>query len=90
MLLRIFAITAALTTNATADPFTFVAFGDAPYGAPEEVYPPFETLIDTINATVPPLPRRRAEPNGPQAARCLQPIPAGNPRPVQLISRGRP
>ncbi len=44
-----------LALPAAAEPFTFVALGDAPYGDPAEVYAPFETLIDTINATDPTL-----------------------------------
>lgn len=44
---------AALATAATADPFTIVALGDAPYGKPEEVYAPYEALIGTINALGP-------------------------------------
>ncbi len=38
-----------------AEPFTFVALGDVPYGDPAEVYPPFETLIGTINDAEPTL-----------------------------------
>jgi len=38
---------------AQAEPFTFVALGDAPYGDPAEVYPIYETLIATINARDP-------------------------------------
>ncbi len=55
MLFRACAFTAILTTAAIAEPFTFVALGDAPYGDPAEVYPPFETLIETINGTDPAL-----------------------------------
>jgi hypothetical protein len=40
---------------AQAEPFTFVALGDAPYGDPAEVYPQYETLIKTINARAPKL-----------------------------------
>ncbi|MEL7256682.1 MAG: metallophosphoesterase [Pseudomonadota bacterium] len=32
-----------------------IALGDMPYGPPEEVYPPYETLIDEINARTPEL-----------------------------------
>ncbi|UWQ16479.1 metallophosphoesterase [Jannaschia sp. M317] len=44
-----------LASPALAEPFAIVALGDAPYGDPAEVYAPFETLIDTINATAPDL-----------------------------------
>lgn len=40
---------------AQAEPFTFVALGDAPYGEPAEVYPTYETLIKTINDRAPKL-----------------------------------
>ena len=54
---RFLAVTTALAlagaSAATAEPFTFVALGDMPYGQPEEVFPPFETLIDTINQRAP-------------------------------------
>lgn len=40
---------------ASADPFSFVALGDAPYGEPAEVYPLYEALIDRVNATGPDL-----------------------------------
>lgn len=50
------ATTVALAAQATAaEPFTFVAFGDAPYGDPVKVYPAFEVLLDTINAQDPAL-----------------------------------
>lgn len=39
--------------SAQSEPFTFVALGDAPYGKPEEVFAPFETLIATVNARKP-------------------------------------
>lgn len=38
-----------------AEPFTIIALGDAPYGKPEEVYAPYETLISTINSRNPSL-----------------------------------
>ena len=38
---------------AMAEKFTFVALGDMPYGPPEKVFKPFETLIQTINARKP-------------------------------------
>jgi hypothetical protein len=41
--------------SAQAEPFTFVALGDAPYGDPVEVYPQYETLIKTINLRAPKL-----------------------------------
>jgi hypothetical protein len=34
-------------------PFSFVALGDMPYGSPEEAYPPYEALIQAINAVSP-------------------------------------
>ncbi len=40
---------------AVAEPLEFVVLGDAPYGEPAEVYAPFRTLIDTINAAGPDL-----------------------------------
>ena len=40
---------------AQAEPFTFVALGDAPYGDPAEVYAPYKVLIETINALSPKL-----------------------------------
>jgi hypothetical protein len=40
---------------AFAEPFTFAALGDAPYGPPEEVYKPYEALIGAINAKAPDL-----------------------------------
>lgn len=43
----------SLSAPATAEQFTFVALGDVPYGVPNEVFPPFETLIQTINDTDP-------------------------------------
>ncbi len=53
------ALLAALATlvagPALAAPFTFVALGDMPYGDPEKSYPPFETLIETINEARPAL-----------------------------------
>jgi hypothetical protein len=45
----------AATQSAMAEPFTFVALGDAPYGEPAEVYPLYETLIKTINDRAPKL-----------------------------------
>lgn len=50
------ATVAALSTFAAkAEPFTFMALGDAPYGEPAEVYPQYETLIKTINDRAPKL-----------------------------------
>lgn len=46
---------ALAASSALAEPFTFAALGDAPYGNPEDVYAPFETLIATINARAPAL-----------------------------------
>lgn len=43
------------TTVAQADDFSFVLLGDVPYGAPEAVFPPFEALIEEINAQAPEL-----------------------------------
>ncbi len=42
-----------LATAAAAEPFTFVALGDAPYGEPAEVCPAYEALIGAINARAP-------------------------------------
>jgi len=42
-------------TPAQAEPFTFVALGDAPYGEPAESYPIYEALIAAINARTPAL-----------------------------------
>lgn len=39
--------------SASAEPFTFVALGDMPYGEKAEVYPPFEALIGEINNRAP-------------------------------------
>ncbi len=50
------AVILALTAlPALAEPFTFVALGDAPYGKPEEVYAPYQGLIAQINARNPAL-----------------------------------
>lgn len=43
------------TTAAQAEPFTFIALGDAPYGEPAEVYPAYEALIGAINGRNPSL-----------------------------------
>lgn len=55
MIKRMLFASAALVaaTAASAEPFTFVALGDMPYGKPEEVYKPFEALIGAINAKKP-------------------------------------
>lgn len=54
MIRALFLTTALLAaTAAAAEPFTFVALGDNPYGKPEEVNPSYEVLIDTINARKP-------------------------------------
>jgi hypothetical protein len=45
--------TIVMATAAHADPFTFVALGDNPYGEPAVVNPHYEVLIDTINARNP-------------------------------------
>jgi hypothetical protein len=45
----------ALAAPAAAEPLEIVVLGDAPYGEPAEVYPPFETLIETIDAAGPDL-----------------------------------
>lgn len=52
LLSTVFAVAAL---SASAEPFTFVALGDAPYGEPAEVYPIYETLIKTINDRAPQL-----------------------------------
>jgi hypothetical protein len=41
--------------SAHAEPFTVVALGDTAYGDPAEVYPIYQSLIDTINAAAPKL-----------------------------------
>lgn len=41
--------------GAFAEPFTVIALGDMPYGEPQDVYPPFETLIETVNGRAPEL-----------------------------------
>ncbi|MEV8465620.1 hypothetical protein AB0T83_02345 [Fluviibacterium sp. DFM31] len=46
---------ATASAATAAEPFSFVLLGDAPYGAPEAVYAPFRTMIDTINAQDPTL-----------------------------------
>lgn len=58
MMLRPALLAALLSTAAfaaKADPFTFIALGDAPYGDPAVVYPQYETLIKTINDRAPQL-----------------------------------
>ncbi|ARE39938.1 putative transmembrane protein [Rhodovulum sp. P5] len=57
MLKRLLAATAicAAGTAAMSEQFNFVLLGDVPYGKPETVFPPFEALIDQINATNPDL-----------------------------------
>lgn len=48
------ALAAVLATcPAAAEPFTFVAIGDVPYGKPEDVYGKYELLIAAINAANP-------------------------------------
>ena len=47
------AVSASALAQAAPASFTFVAFGDMPYGAPEKVNPPFEQLIGAINAAKP-------------------------------------
>ncbi len=42
-------------TPVSAETFSIVALGDVPYGAPTEVYPPFEALIARINSLTPDL-----------------------------------
>ncbi len=44
-----------LATAAQAEEFSFIALGDAPYGTPDEVYPPFEALLSAINGESPDL-----------------------------------
>lgn len=43
----------AIAGAARAEPFSFIALGDAPYGKPEEVYPTYRTLIEAVNARNP-------------------------------------
>ena len=45
--------TLAAASAAAAEPFTFIALGDAPYGKPAEVYAPYEALIAQINTRAP-------------------------------------
>lgn len=52
---RLAAVIALAASASQAEQFSFVALGDMPYGDPAEVYPPFETLIETINARNPDL-----------------------------------
>lgn len=56
-MLRSACVAAALLSAAPAlaDPFSFVALGDMPYGAPKKVWPRYEVLIDRINAAAPAL-----------------------------------
>lgn len=53
----IIAAALALIGACTAEPpsMTFVALGDAPYGDPKEVYPPYTSLIENVNASDPAL-----------------------------------
>lgn len=45
---------AALGACTAAPPsMSFVALGDAPYGNPDEVYPPYQALIENVNASSP-------------------------------------
>ncbi len=44
---------AASLSAVRAEPLTFIAFGDMPYGDPARVYAPFEALIAEINARQP-------------------------------------
>ena len=53
MLRTVLAASLLAASGAGAEPFVFVAYGDVPYGEPAEVYPPFETLIETINGVDP-------------------------------------
>ena len=56
LLLRAMLVAACLIApRSHADNFRFVVLGDAPYGTPVEVYPPYEALIDAINTTEPAL-----------------------------------
>jgi len=45
--------TATAAAPAAAEPFRFVALGDMPYGPKDAVYPPFEALINRVNALDP-------------------------------------
>jgi hypothetical protein len=53
MIKSILIATALLATAAQAEPFSFIALGDNPYGDPAVVNPIYEVLIDTINARNP-------------------------------------
>lgn len=54
-MLRSAALAAAMlaAAPALAEPFTFVALGDMPYGAPEKAWPPYERLIEIVNEAAP-------------------------------------
>lgn len=54
MLIRAFLIS-LLAFAAQAEPLRIIALGDMPYGAPAEVYPPYEALIDKVNEAPPAL-----------------------------------
>ncbi len=51
--LLVAAAAALVPAAAAAEPFTFFALGDAPYGKPEEVYEPYKAVIAAINAKKP-------------------------------------
>jgi hypothetical protein len=52
-MIRILLLTTLLGTAAHAEPFTFIALGDNPYGDPAAVNPPYEALIAEINSHSP-------------------------------------
>jgi hypothetical protein len=53
LLILLFIFLVAARAQEERSPFSFVALGDMPYGNPEEAYPPYEALIEVINATTP-------------------------------------
>jgi hypothetical protein len=52
-MIRVLLLTTLLGTAAHAEPFTFAALGDNPYGDPAVVNPPFEALIAEVNKHTP-------------------------------------
>lgn len=47
------ALCLSVAPAAAAQPFSFVALGDLPYGAPQTAYPPYRALIAAVNAARP-------------------------------------
>ncbi|MEM7525495.1 MAG: metallophosphoesterase [Pseudomonadota bacterium] len=48
-------VSTAVASSVAAAPFSFVALGDMPYGAPDKVYAPYEALISAVNERAPDL-----------------------------------